>query len=89
MLSKLGHARRCSQATVRRPQILKEAPDITFGEIGKQMGAERRGMTDAKKKPCNDNAEGEDQVHQGQGCVRCVIFWLPSTRPLRAAVEPS
>ena len=57
MLSKLGRARRCSQATVRRPQTLKETPDITFGEIGKQLAAEWREMTDAKKKPCNDKAE--------------------------------
>eukprot|EP01046_Picozoa_sp_COSAG06_P033911 COSAG06_NODE_3504_length_5258_cov_11.424307_3_plen_118_part_00 len=43
--------------TVRRPQILKETPDIAFGAIGKQMGSEWREMTDAKKKPYTDKAE--------------------------------
>jgi len=32
-----------------RPRIKKEKPELTFGELGKAMGAEWRGMTEAQK----------------------------------------
>ena len=48
---------RVYQAIARRPQIVKETPDIAFGAIGKQMGEEWRGMSDAEKKPYQDKAD--------------------------------
>ena len=36
-------------AKERRPTLLKEKPDLSFGEVGKTLGAEWRGMSDAAK----------------------------------------
>lgn len=33
----------------RRPEIVKENPDLTFGAIGKRLGEEWRGLSEAKK----------------------------------------
>jgi hypothetical protein len=45
------------QAIARRPQIVKATPDIAFGAIGKQMGEEWRGMSDADKAPYQAKAD--------------------------------
>ena len=39
------------QDAVRRPDIRKENPDITFGDCGKQIGEEWRAMPDDVKAP--------------------------------------
>ena len=39
------------QAAVRRPDIRKENPDMTFVDCGKQMGEEWRAMPDDIKAP--------------------------------------
>ena len=36
-------------AKERRPTLLKEKPNLSFGEVGKTMGAEWRKMSDAQK----------------------------------------
>lgn len=36
-------------AAKRRPSLKEEQPDLTFGGLGKQMGAEWRAMSDAEK----------------------------------------
>jgi len=36
-------------AKERRPELLKEQPGLSFGEVGKALGAEWRGMSDDEK----------------------------------------
>ena len=32
-----------------RPKVIAEKPDLTFGEVGKELGARWRALSDAKK----------------------------------------
>lgn len=32
-----------------RPKVIAENPDLTFGEVGKELGARWRALTDAQK----------------------------------------
>ena len=46
----------CLQAADRRGPLKAEQPDIAFGEMGRTMGEEWRGMSDAKKAPYSKKA---------------------------------
>ena len=32
-----------------RPKVIKEKPDLSFGEVGKELGARWRALSDEKK----------------------------------------
>ncbi|KAI9298076.1 high mobility group box [Neoconidiobolus thromboides FSU 785] len=44
-----------------RENVIKENPNISFGEIGKILGQKWKGMTPEDKKPFEDKAK-EDKV---------------------------
>ncbi|ORY24126.1 high mobility group box domain-containing protein, partial [Naematelia encephala] len=42
-----------------RDGIKTENPDVSFGEVGKLLGAKWKSMSDGEKKPYNDLAEAD------------------------------
>ena len=42
-----------------RPKIVKENPDLKFGEVGKQLGAKWKTMSDKEKEPYHKKAQAD------------------------------
>ena len=44
-------------ATANRPTVIKEKPDLSFGEVGKELGARWRALSDKEKETWKNKPE--------------------------------
>ena len=67
------------QDAVRRPDIRKENPDITFGDCGKQIGKEWRAMPDDVKAPyiAKEQANRAQYNIDKANCSKITVLSIP------------